>query len=99
MRIYSRQAGAPLAIAKMADMGSMEGQPMAINRDRRRDMPEEAEQDPVLRSLLNAPVEDEPLTPAEDEAIAESYEDIRLGRVVSSAEMRRQLGLPEKPQR
>jgi hypothetical protein len=72
---------------------------MAIKRGRRRDKPEEVEHDPVLRSLTNAPVEDEPVTPAEDEAIAASYQDIRLGRVVSSAEMRRELGLPEKPQR
>jgi hypothetical protein len=72
---------------------------MATNRNQRRDVPDEAEQDPVLRSLMNAPVEDEPVTPAEEEAIAESYQDIQLGRVVSSAEMRRELGLPEKPQR
>jgi len=56
----------------------------------------DAEHDPVLRSLLNAPIDDEPLTPAEEEAIAESYEDIRLKRTVSAAEARRELGLAEQ---
>ena len=54
---------------------------MPIKRDRRRAKPEEAERDPVLRSPICSPVEDDLVTPAEDEAIAESYRDIRLGRV------------------
>lgn len=56
----------------------------------------DAEHDPLLRSLLNAPIDDEPLTPEEEEAIAESYEDLRLRRTVSAAEARRELGLAEQ---
>lgn len=72
---------------------------MALNRNHRRSAPDEAEGDPVLRSLMNAPLDDEPLTPEEEEAIAEAEEDIRLGRVVTSAELRRELGLTGKRQR
>ena len=49
--------------------------------------------DPVLRSLMAAPVDDEPLTPEDEAAIAEAHEDIRAGRVITTAELRRRLGL------
>ena len=49
--------------------------------------------DPVLRALLAAPVDDEPLTPEDEAALVAAYEDIRAGRVMTTAELRRRLGL------
>ncbi len=49
--------------------------------------------DPVLRSLMEAPVDDEPLTPEEEAAVAEAYEDLRCGRTVTMEEVKRELGL------
>jgi hypothetical protein len=57
---------------------------------------QEANGDPVLRALLAAPVDDEPVTPADDAALAEAEEDIRQGRVMPTAELRRRLGLPAR---
>lgn len=42
-------------------------------------------------SLLLAPEDDEPLTPEEEEALAEAREDVRQGRTVSSEDVRRLL--------
>lgn len=47
--------------------------------------------DPVLRAYLEAPFDDEPVTPDEQEAIDRAYEDIRAGRVVSHEKARRRL--------
>ncbi|HLZ71039.1 MAG TPA: hypothetical protein VKV26_14150 [Dehalococcoidia bacterium] len=49
--------------------------------------------DPVRQRLLTAPFDDEPETEEEREAVAEAYEDLRSGRVISGAEARRELGL------
>lgn len=49
--------------------------------------------DPVAAALANAPVDDEPVTPSDAEAIAEGERDVKEGRVVSEAELRVRLGL------
>jgi len=49
--------------------------------------------DPVLRAVLTAPLDDEPETDAEREAVAESYAAIRAGKVISNAELAEQLDL------
>jgi hypothetical protein len=49
--------------------------------------------DPVLHALLSAPEDDELDTDEERSAVAEGLEDIRLGRVVSLDEVKRELGL------
>lgn len=51
----------------------------------------EVTNDPVLRTLLNAPLDDEPETEEERQAVAEAKEDLAAGRVVSQAEARRRL--------
>jgi hypothetical protein len=43
-------------------------------------------------SLRDAPEDDESETPEEREAVQRAWEDIRAGRVVSNAELRRELG-------
>jgi hypothetical protein len=48
--------------------------------------------DPVLRSLLFAPPDDEPVTDEEEAAIAEGWRAYREGRVLSSDELRNRLG-------
>lgn len=47
--------------------------------------------DPVLRSILNAPFDDEPETPEERAAVEEALEDVRAGRVFTHEEARRRL--------
>lgn len=42
--------------------------------------------------LRDAPLDDEPETPEEREAVREALEDLRAGRVVSNDELRRELG-------
>ena len=49
--------------------------------------------DPVAAALAKAPMDDEPVTASEAEAIAEGERDVRDGRVVSEAELRVRLGL------
>ncbi len=49
--------------------------------------------DPVTLSLLNAPVDDEPLTEEDIKEIEEADEDIRRGDVMSTEELKRRLGL------
>ena len=49
--------------------------------------------DPVLRAFLEAPEDDEPETEEERAAVAEAYEAIARGDVVSDEELRRELGL------
>jgi hypothetical protein len=48
-----------------------------------------AEYDPVLWALLTAPEDDEPETEEERKAMAEAYEDLKAGRVVSLEEEKR----------
>jgi hypothetical protein len=45
--------------------------------------------DPVLWALLTAPEDDEPETEEERAAVAEAYEDLKAGRVVSLEEEKR----------
>ena len=49
--------------------------------------------DPVTSALARAPLDDEPVTPSDAEAIAEGERDVADGRVVSAAELRVRLGL------
>ena len=48
--------------------------------------------DPVTSALAEAPMDDEPVTPSDAEAIAEGERDVKDGRVVSAAELRGRLG-------
>ncbi len=50
-----------------------------------------ADDDPVLRAVLNAPLDDEPVTEEEEAAIAEARADIRAGRVYSHEEVKRHI--------
>ncbi len=52
-----------------------------------------AAHDPVLRALMNAPEDDEPITPEEEEAVREALEDVAAGRMHSLDEIRQELGL------
>lgn len=48
---------------------------------------------PVTSALVKAPMDDEPVTPGDAEAIAAGERDVKEGRVVSAAELRTRLGL------
>jgi hypothetical protein len=48
--------------------------------------------DPLVRTLLSAPIDDEPESEEERKAVAEAREDIAAGRVVSQQEMRHEFG-------
>jgi len=45
--------------------------------------------DPLLWALDTAPEDDEPTTPEEEEGLAEAREDVRQGRTISLAEVKR----------
>ncbi|MBI4702178.1 MAG: hypothetical protein HY744_13690 [Deltaproteobacteria bacterium] len=47
------------------------------------------DEDPVLRSLREAPLDDEPETEEERAAIEEGLEDVRAGRLIPHEEVRR----------
>jgi len=47
----------------------------------------------VIARLARQAMDDEPLTPEEEADIAESLEDIRAGRVLSTGQLKRELGL------
>ncbi|MSQ13217.1 MAG: hypothetical protein EXR47_03570 [Dehalococcoidia bacterium] len=49
--------------------------------------------DPVLRSVLLAPEDDEPETPAERAAVKRGKADIKAGRFYTLEEVKRELGL------
>ncbi len=49
--------------------------------------------DPLLRTLANAPTDDEPETPEEYAAIRRAKEELAAGRVTALEEARRRLGL------
>jgi hypothetical protein len=49
--------------------------------------------DPVMRALMNAPEDDEPVTPEEEEAVREALDDVAAGRMHSLEEVKRELGL------
>jgi hypothetical protein len=48
--------------------------------------------DPVLRAFMEAPEDDEPVTPEEEAAIAEAREAVARGEVTSHEELARELG-------
>lgn len=49
--------------------------------------------DPLVRKLAEAPYDDEPETEEERAAVEEAYEDFEAGRVYTSEEVKRELGL------
>lgn len=49
--------------------------------------------DPITAALAKAPLDDEPVTPEDVDAIAEGERDVKDGRVVTAAELRVRLGL------
>ena len=49
--------------------------------------------DPVLRALIEAPVDDEPETEEERAAVAEAYEDWAAGRVVNFEDVKHEFGV------
>lgn len=49
--------------------------------------------DPVLRSVLLAPEDDEPETPEERAAVKRAKADIKAGRFITLEELERKLGL------
>jgi len=53
----------------------------------------EEEEDPVLRSLRDAPPDDEPETPEERAAVEEAWEEHRRGEGMTTEELERELGL------
>jgi hypothetical protein len=52
-----------------------------------------ASEDPVLRSLMDAPEDDEPETPEEAAEMEAARAEIQAGEVLSTDELKRQLGL------
>jgi len=52
-----------------------------------------SDDDPVLCTLLDAPVDDEPEIDEEWHAVQEGRADLAAGRVVSHEEIKRELGL------
>ncbi len=46
--------------------------------------------DPLTALLDTAPIDDEPVTPEEDEAVAEARAEIARGEVISAEEIRRE---------
>lgn len=50
------------------------------------------ERDPAMAAALSAPLDDEPLTDEDRQAIEEGRQDIAAGRVVSNDQIRRMLG-------
>ena len=48
--------------------------------------------DPVLRALATAPVDDEPTTPKEDAAAEEAWQAYRRGEFVLNDDLRREIG-------
>ena len=53
----------------------------------------EMAQDPILRKLVNAPIDDEPETDEERKAVEEAKKALEDGRVLSDKQMARELGL------
>ena len=49
--------------------------------------------DPMMQALMEAPMDDEPETEEERAAIAEAYDDIAAGRVVTMEEIKHEFGL------
>lgn len=52
----------------------------------------ELRRDPVVVAFRDAPLDDEPVTPEEEEALAKADRDIAVGRTISLEELKRELG-------
>ena len=50
-------------------------------------------QDPVFRSLMDAPVDDEPISESDKVALQEAREDIAAGRLIPAKELYKELGI------
>ena len=50
-------------------------------------------EDPFLRALAEAPLDDEPSTPEEEAGVREAMEDYRRGDLVDIDDLKRELGL------
>lgn len=50
-----------------------------------------AEEDPVLKAMENAPLDDEPLTKEDVKALNKAYRDIKEGCILSDKEFRRRV--------
>ena len=50
------------------------------------------ENDPVVRALMNAPFDDEPVTPEEEALVQEGRDAFKRGEVISDDELWRRLG-------
>lgn len=50
-----------------------------------------AQDDPLLRALANAPIDDEPETLEEAAAVAEAREQVARGEIISDADLWREL--------
>lgn len=49
--------------------------------------------DPILKAIVNAPLDDEPLTDEDRDALREAHEDIEAGRVHTHDEVKKRVGL------
>ena len=50
-------------------------------------------QDPLLKKLADAPVDDEPLTNSDLAALKEAWEDVVAGNLISNDELKERLGI------
>jgi len=50
-----------------------------------------AQDEPLLRALADAPIDDEPVTPEEEAALAEARDQVQRGEVVTWDDLKRQL--------
>jgi hypothetical protein len=48
--------------------------------------------DPVVKALVTAPIDDEPTTPEEDASSEEAWQSYRRGQYVSNEDLRRDIG-------
>lgn len=54
-------------------------------------------QDPVFRSMIEAPIDDEPETASERRAVQQGRKDVAEGRVLSLDDLKRELSSRAKP--
>ena len=66
---------------------------MATKPDDNRQVDVATDHDPVWEAFLNAPLDDEPLTEEDIQAIKEAEEDIAAGRVRSWKDIKEELDL------
>ena len=50
-------------------------------------------QDPLLKTLADAPVDDEPLTNSDLVALREAWEDVAAGNLISNEDLKERLGI------